>query len=92
MLPAVALKVVVAAPAATVIVEAGTGNSALLVDSETAVPPEGAVWLRLIVQVALAPEVRLVGLQISEETVTGDARPIVEVCETPPRVAVSVAL
>ena len=70
-------QVVVAEPAGTVIVAAGTGSSALLLDSETAIPPEGAAWLSATVQVALAPEAKLVGLQDNEETVVADTRLIV---------------
>ena len=86
-----ALKVVVAEPAGTVIVDPGTGSSALLLDKETAVPPAGAAWLRVTVQVVPAPVARLVGLQDSEDRTTGATRLIVAVCETPLRVAVSVA-
>ena len=85
------LKVVVAEPAGTVIVGAGTGSSALLLDRETTVPPAGAALLRVTVQVEPAPEVRLVGLHASEVSVTADTRLIVAVCETPLKVAVSVA-
>jgi hypothetical protein len=92
MLPAVALKVVVAEPAWTVIVDAGTGSSALLLERETAVPPAGVVLLRFTAHVVMAPEVKLVGLQVSEETVTADTRLIVAVWVKPLRVAVSVAL
>ena len=87
-----ALKVVVDEPAGTVIVDAGTGSSALLLDRETAVPPAGAALLRVTVQVEPAPEVRLVGLHASEVSVTAETRLIVAVCETPLRVAVRVAL
>ena len=87
-----ALKVVVAEPAGIVIVDTGTGSSALLLDRETTVPPAGAALLRVTVQVVPAPEVRLVGLHVSEVSVNGDARLIEAVCETPLRVAVRVAL
>jgi hypothetical protein len=92
MLPAVALKVVVAEPAGTVIVDARPGSSATLLARETGVPPAGAAWLKFTVHVALVPEVKLMGLQVSEETVTADTRLTVAVCETPLKVAVSVAL
>jgi hypothetical protein len=46
---AVALKLDVLAPAATVTV-AGTVSSALLLASVTLDPPEGAVWVRVRVQ------------------------------------------
>jgi hypothetical protein len=92
MLPAVALKVVVAEPAGTVILEAGTGSSALLVDRETAVPPAGAVLFRVTVHIALAPEVKLVGLQVSEDRLAGATKVMVTVCDTPFRVAKMMAL
>ena len=92
IVPAVMMKVVVAEPAGTVIVDARPGSSALLADRETAVPPAGAAWLRFTVHVALAPEVRLVELHASEDTVAGGVKLMVAVCETPLRVAVSVAL
>jgi hypothetical protein len=91
MLPATAMKLVVAEPEGTVIEDAGTGSSALLLDRETAVPPAGAAWLRVTVHVALVPEVKLVGLHVTEETVSADTRLIVAAWETPLRVAVSVA-
>jgi hypothetical protein len=92
MLPAVALNVVVAEPAGTVTVDAGTGSSALLLDRETAVPPAGATWLRVTVQVVPTPEVKLVGLQVSEDRTPGATRLTVAFFETPLRVAVSVAV
>ena len=92
MLAAVALKVVVAEPAGTVTVDAGTGSSALLLDSETALPPEGAPAFRFTVHVALAPEVKLVELQVREESATTDTMLMVAVCVTPLRVAVSVTV
>ena len=87
-----ALKVVVAEAAGTVMIDTGTGSSAVLLDTETAVPPAGAVLLRVTVHVVLAPELKLVGLHDSEDRTTGAAKLIVAVCETPLKVAVSVAL
>ena len=83
---------VVAELEGTVIVDTGTGSSALLLDRETAVPPAGAALLRVTVQVVPAPEARLVGLHVSEERTTGADKLMVAVCETPLKVAVSVAL
>jgi hypothetical protein len=83
----VALKVVVAEPAGTVIVGAGTGSSALLLDSETAVPPAGAVVFRVTVHVALAPEVNVVGLHASEDRAGGAAKAMLTLCDTPFSVA-----
>jgi hypothetical protein len=88
----VELKVAVAEPAGTVIVAPVTGSSVLLLDRETAMPPAGAAWLRVKVQVVLAPELKLVGVQDNEEIVIVDTRLIVEALDTPLRVAVSVAL
>ena len=87
-----ALKVVEAEPAGTVIVDTGTGNSALLLYSETAMPPASAALFRVTVHVVLTPEVKVVELHVSEESVTADARLMVAGCETLFRVAVSVAL
>jgi hypothetical protein len=44
----------------------------LLLDSETVVPPEGAAWLRVTVQVEGLPEVNVVGLHASEDIATVD--------------------
>jgi hypothetical protein len=91
MLPAVAVKVVVANPARTV-ADLRTGSSGLLLARATVVPPAGAALLRLTVQVALAPEIKLVGVQDNEDNTTGATKLIVAVCDAPFRVAVSVAL
>jgi hypothetical protein len=91
MLAAVALKVVVAVPAGTMIEDTGTGRIGLLLDKETAAPPAGATWLRVTVHIALVPEVKLVGVHVNEETVSADTRLIVAAWEAPLRVAVSVA-
>ena len=61
---AVALKVAVVAPAATV-TDAGTVSKVLLLASVTLEPPVGAVWVRVTVQVLTALCPRLVGLQAS---------------------------
>jgi hypothetical protein len=91
MVPAVALKVVEVDAAGTV-TEADTGSRVLLLESETVVPPVGAAELRVTVQVLAAPEARVVGLQASEERLTEAVRLMVAVLDTPPRVAVRVAL
>ncbi len=65
MVAAVAEKVAVAAPAGTV-TEVGTESVAeLLLARVTAVPPEGAAWFSVAVQVETAPEARVVGEQLS---------------------------
>ncbi len=88
---AVALNVVVVAPAAT-ITEAGTVSEALLLASATVEPPAGAVWVRVTVHVLAALCPRLVGLHTTPDTSTGASRLIVAVCELAPSVAVTVAL
>ena len=70
MLPAVAVKVAVLDPAET-FTEAGMLRAVLLVESETAVPPDGAAWLRVTVQAEEPPETKVVGLQAREDTTTG---------------------
>ena len=88
---AVALKVPVVDPAATV-TDAGTVSEVLLLASVTAEPPVGAVWVSVTVQVLTALCPRLVGLQATPETRTGATRLIVAVWELLPSVAVTVAL
>jgi len=88
----VALKLIVAEPAGTVTVDAGTGSNGLLLERLIEAPPAGAVWLTETVQVVLAPEVRLVGLQDNEDSVVVVTKLMVAVCETPLREAVRVAL
>jgi hypothetical protein len=90
---AVALKVAVAVPAGTV-TDAGTVSNVLLLASVTLDPPAGAFWLSATVQVLAAPGLRLVGLQVSEETrtVAGANRSIVVVWELLPRVAVRITV
>ena len=61
-MPAAAVKVADAAPAAMV-TEAGTVSKALLSDSATMAPPVGAGWFRVTVHVVEVPESIVVGLQ-----------------------------
>jgi len=91
-LPAVALKVVVGEPAGTVIVDAGTGSKLLLLASEIVVPPAGAAWLRVTVQVVWTPLAKLEGLHAKDESMPAAVRLIVAVRETPFSVEVSVAV
>src|SRR5277367_2992877 len=89
---AVALKVAVVAPAATV-TEAGTVSSALPLASVTPDPPAGAALFSVTVQVptALCPSVA--GRQARPETSTaGAVSEMVADCELAPSVAVTVAL
>jgi hypothetical protein len=74
------------------VTEVGAVSRVLLSDSVTTVPPVGAAELRATVQVLAAPEVNVVGVQASEVRLTGAARLIAAVLDTPLRVAVSVAL
>ena len=62
--PAVAVKAAVVAPAATV-TEAGTVRAALLSETPTNRPPEGAALSRVIVQVEVVPDGTEVGVQAS---------------------------
>ena len=86
----VAVKVAVVELAATV-TDAGTVSRALLSDTVTVVAALGA-FDRVTVQVLLAEEFRLVGEQASDVSVPGATKLMVAVCETPLRVAVTVAL
>ena len=88
--PVVALKVAVVDPAATA-TEAGTVNTALVLVSVTVLPPVGAAWFRVTVQVLEALGPRLVGLQARAVTIVGATRLMVTLCELLPRVAVTVA-
>lgn len=68
----VTLNVAEAAPAPTV-AEAGTFNVALLFESETTAPPDGADGLRVTVHVPEAFDLRLVGLHETAVTDTEEA-------------------
>jgi hypothetical protein len=63
IVPAVAWKVPVVAPAAIVTEPCTGSNDGLLLDSVTRAPPVGAGPESVAVQVVLCPEPRLVGLQ-----------------------------
>ena len=86
----VALKVVLVAAAGTV-TEGPTDRVELVLVSVTVVPPAGAAWVRVTVQVLEAPEPRLVGLQATEESTVGATRLRVAVWEAPLREAVTTA-
>ena len=87
---AVALKVALVAPAATV-TEAGTVSADLLLASVTFDPPAGAICVKVTVQVLDVPGPTLGGLHARPETRTGAIRLIAAVCELGPSVAVTVA-
>ena len=88
---AVALKVAVVAPAATVTV-AGTVSEALLLASVTLDPPAGEACVRVTVQVLTALCPRVAGLHTTPETRTGASRLIADVLDPPFHVPVMVAL
>ena len=68
MVPAVAVKVAVVAPALTT-TEAATGSSTLLLERATATPPVGAAAESVTVQLDMPPELNVVGVQASDDTV-----------------------
>ena len=71
VLPAEAVNVAKVCPAATITLE-GTVTVALLLDSETVVPPAGAVPLSVTVQLAVPGPVTVPGVQLSELTARGE--------------------
>jgi len=86
----VALKVAELVPAATV-ADAGSVRYELLSESATTLPPAGAAWFNVIVQVVDEPELTLVGLQVKPDT-AGATKLTLVACEAPFRTAVIVAL
>jgi hypothetical protein len=64
--PAVAVKVAEVDPAGMV-TDAATGSVVLLLDRDTTVPPAGAAWANVTVQVDLAPDVKLVGKHTNDD-------------------------
>ena len=72
---AVALKVVVPAPAA-IVTDAGTASRVLLLFSVTVDPPVGAAAFKVTVHLLTPPGLRLEGLHVSVETRTGATRAI----------------
>jgi hypothetical protein len=88
---AVALKVAVVAPVATV-TDAGTVSEALLLATVTLDPPAGETCVMVTVQVLTALWPRLAGMHAKPETRTGANRLMVAVFELLPKVAVTVAV
>jgi hypothetical protein len=80
---AVDVKFDVVEPAAT-ITEAGTVSDELLSETATAEPPEGAAPESVIVQIDVAPEVRLVGEHCNVDTVTASAVTVRDAVLEPP--------
>jgi hypothetical protein len=70
IVPAVAVNVMEVLFTGTVTEGAGTGSRLLLLAKFTTVPPFAA-WLRVTLQVVADPEFTLVGLQTSDDSVTG---------------------
>jgi len=91
--PAVAVKLAVVAPAATV-TDPGTGKAALLEESATADPPAGAAWDKLTVQVEVFPDAIADGehCRLETDVTVGAVTVTVAVCEEPLFVAVRVAV
>jgi len=90
MVPAVAVKVALEEPAATV-TEAGTRSAAVLVESDTAAPPEPAVFDNLTAQVDVAPAPRLLDPHDNELKTTGVTSKSEAFLEMPLKVAVTTA-
>jgi hypothetical protein len=90
--PAVVVNVVDVDVAGTV-TDAGTGSAAVLLEpSVTVLPPAGAAGFRVTVHVVALPEVRLAGLQTSEETVGGGGATVTVAVVLPLSVAVTVTV
>jgi hypothetical protein len=87
----VALNVAVVVEAATV-TDSATGSTALLLDRTTEAPPLGAALESVTVQAVAEPELRLLGLQLSDETRTDATRFTVAFADWLFSVAVSVAV
>ena len=85
----VALNVAVVDPAATV-TDVGTVSVALVFVSATVLPPAGAAWFSVTMQLLVPLGPRVVGSHASPVTTVGATRLMV-VCALPPNVAVTVA-
>ena len=82
IVPAVAVKFAAVAPDNTV-TEAGTVSVAWLLESVTPAPPDPAACDSVTAQVAVPPELRLLGLQETRLTVVGATKRREAVCELP---------
>ena len=89
--PAVAVKLVVVAPAPTV-TEAGTPSAALLEDSPTEAPPVNAAEVNVTVQVDVAPDATEFGAHDTPETAGAGGVTVTVVVALPFSVAVTVAV
>jgi hypothetical protein len=88
---AVAAKVADADPAATV-TDTGTVTTELLSETDTLLPPEGAGWFKVTVQVLERAAVIALGLHVSADTSVGTTRFKTVVWEAPFNVAVTLTL
>ncbi len=79
-MPAVAVKLPVVAPDAT-LTEPGTVNAATLLDSVTVMPPEPAACESVTVHADASPELRVVGLHERRLIMVGATSEIDAVCE-----------
>lgn len=80
MVPAVALNVLLVAPAKTV-TDVGTVSSALLLESVTTAPPVAAACESVTVQVDVPADPSVGGLHARELTVVGAVKEKVACCE-----------
>ncbi len=88
--PAVAVKLAVLAPAAT-LTEPGTVNAELL-DDRLTVTLDAAAWFKATVQALVPPGLTVEGVHCREDTVVGTTRDREAVCELAPKDAVRVAV
>ena len=89
------VKLALVCPACTLTLEGTVATDVLALESVTVAPPEGAAALRVTVPLELFPPVTLVGLRVSDESVTEDDEGLivsVACWEVLPSVAVIVAV
>src|ERR1700739_4663562 len=78
-------------PARTVTL-AGTVAAALLLESDTPIPPVGAAPFRVTVPVDETPPITVVGFRVTDVNCTAERIPRVAVCVTPLNIAEMVAV
>ena len=89
------VKLVLVCPACTVTLDGTVATDVLLLESDTVAPPDGAAALSVTVPVELLPPLTLVGLRLSEESVTLPLAGVMvseACCELLPSVAVITAV
>jgi hypothetical protein len=89
---AVTVKLALVAPLA-ISIDGGTTTAALLLARFTLMPPDGALPLTVTVQVSVAAPVRLLVVQVSDETegrIETDPVPLSPIASVPPPVALLV--